>query len=84
MNIQICVGSSCHLKGSQQIIELLQRMIEQNEICADITLSGRFCAGKCNREGVTVIVDDDVYTGVIEEGFHEFFAEKVLGKLKGV
>ena len=29
MIIQVCVGSSCHLKGSPEIVELLQKAVEE-------------------------------------------------------
>ncbi len=83
MIVQICVGSSCHLKGSQEIVELFQKAIEENGLDNDITLAGSFCMGKCNRIGVTVTVDDTVYTGVTVEGFQEFFNDKVLSKIRG-
>lgn len=82
MIIQICVGSSCHLKGSQRIVELFQKAVEENKLDDQITLAGSFCAGKCNREGVTVTVDDEIFAGLTEEKFPAFFEKKVLGKLK--
>lgn len=82
MIIQICVGSSCHLKGSQRIVELFQEMIEKYKMSDSITLAGSFCAGKCNREGVTVTVDDEIFTGLTEEKFPAFFEENILGRLK--
>ena len=80
MIIQICVGSSCHLKGSPEIVELLQKAVEQNHLEDEITLAGSFCTGKCNRVGVTIQVDDDVHTGITKENFKEFFQENVLSK----
>ena len=53
MNIKICVGSSCHLKGSPEIVELMQRSVEEHGISDKVTLSGSFCIGKCNRVGVS-------------------------------
>lgn len=82
MIIQVCVGSSCHLKGSMDIVGLLKKAIEDNHLDRDITLAGSFCTGKCNRNGVTITVDDDVYPGITKEGFRDFFQEKVLAKLK--
>lgn len=82
MIIQICIGSSCHIRGSQDIVELMQKAVEDNRLEADITLAGCFCVGKCNSVGVTVQVDDDVYTGITKENFKEFFSEKVLKKLE--
>lgn len=81
MIIQICVGSSCHIKGSPEIVELLQSAVAEHHLENEITLAGSFCIGKCNRVGVTVQVDDEVYTGVTKDGFKEFFQNAVLAKL---
>lgn len=78
MIIQICVGSSCHLKGSPEIVELLQKAVAEHQLEDEITLAGSFCIGKCNRVGVTVQVDDDIHTGITKENFKEFFKEKVI------
>ncbi len=78
MIVQICVGSSCHLKGSEKLVELFQKAITENHLENEITLAGSFCTGKCNREGVTVTVDDAVYTGITPEKFETFFTEKIL------
>ena len=82
MVIQICVGSSCHIKGSADIVELLQQAVAEHGLESEVTLAGSFCIGKCNRVGVTVQVDDEVHTGVTPAGFKEFFQEQVLAKLK--
>ena len=82
MIIQICVGSSCHIKGSPEIVELLQKAVAENGLEDEITLAGSFCIGKCNRVGVTVQVDEDVHTGITKENFKEFFKENVLDVLK--
>ena len=76
--VQVCVGSSCHLKGSQEIVELFEKAIEENNLSDKVMLSGSFCIGKCNRVGVTVQVNDDVHVGVTRENFREFFAKNVL------
>ena len=81
MVIQVCVGSSCHLKGSPEIVELLQESIEKEKLGDSITLVGSFCIGKCNRVGVTIQVDDEIHTGITRENFKEFFKEQILKKL---
>ena len=79
--VQICVGSSCHLKGSQEIVDLFQKAIEERAIEDEVVLTGSFCIGKCNRNGVTVQVDDDVYVGVTPADFKEFFENNVLKRI---
>ena len=82
MLIQVCVGSSCHLKGSPEIVELLQKAVSDYHLEDEVTLAGSFCIGKCNRIGVTIQIDDDIHTGVTKECFKEFFEENVLKKIQ--
>ena len=81
MVIKVCVGSSCHLKGSPVIVEFLQNAIEEYKLSDEVTLAGSFCIGKCNRVGVTVQIDDEIHIGVTKETVAEFFKENVLDKL---
>lgn len=76
--VQICVGSSCHIKGAPEIVELIKKHIEDNGLEEEIVLSGSFCMGKCNRVGVTVTVNDDVYPGITKETFQSFWDEKIM------
>ncbi len=81
--IRICVGSACHLKGAPELIELFSKAVSDYGLDTEITLQGSFCTGECNRIGVTVQVDDDIFTGVTVEGFDEFFKENVLPRVGG-
>ena len=76
--VQICVGSSCPLKGSQEIVELLEQAVAEHHIEDEVVLSGSFCVGKCNRVGVTVQVNDDVHVGITTENFRDFFKQNIL------
>ena len=76
--VQVCVGSACHLKGSRDIVELLEAAIAEHHIEDDVVLTGSFCIGKCNRVGVTVSVNDDVHIGITRENFKEFFKDNIL------
>lgn len=81
MIIQVCVGSSCHLKGSADIVELLKRAVEDYHLEDQVTLAGSFCIGQCNCIGVTVQVDDEIHVGVTKENFKDFLHENILNKL---
>ncbi len=76
--IEICVGSSCHLKGSERIVEMIQEKINQNHLSDEVVLTGAFCTGQCNRLGVTLIVGRDTYTGITPEGFGEFWDKTII------
>ena len=76
--VQICVGSSCHLKGSPEIVQLFESAIAEHHIEDEVYLMGSFCIGKCNKTGVTVQINDDVHVGVTKENFREFFKTNIL------
>ena len=80
--VQVCVGSSCHLKGSVDIVRLLQEAVAEHQLEAEITLAGSFCTGQCNRVGVTVQVNDDVHVGITQENFREFFKTNILSVIE--
>ena len=80
--IQVCVGSSCHLKGSGEIIELLENAVAEYKVEDEVVLSGSFCIGKCNRVGVTVQVNDDIHVGITPENFREFFKANILDAIE--
>ena len=78
MKITVCIGSSCHIKGSRQVVEQLQYLIKKNDLGDKVELGGTFCMGKC-QQGVCVTVDD-VFHSVSPDGVEAFFQEHVLGK----
>ena len=80
--VQICVGSSCHLKGSEEIVDMFQKKLEETNLEDEVILTGSFCIGKCNRHGVTIQVDDEIHTGVTPENFALFFRDIILPAVK--
>ncbi|MGI6260389.1 MAG: (2Fe-2S) ferredoxin domain-containing protein [Acutalibacteraceae bacterium] len=80
MKITVCIGSSCHLKGSRQIVEGLQQRIHEHELDDRIELAGAFCMGHC-AEGVNVTIDGERFS-VHPETLDGFFSSEVLPRLK--
>lgn len=79
--VKVCVGSSCFLKGSSDIVQMLENKVSEAKLEDEVVLVGSFCAGKCNRVGVTVTANDDVYTGITKENFSQFWNEKILPRV---
>ena len=79
MKITVCIGSSCHIKGSRQVVEQLQYLISENGLADRVELGGTFCMGKC-QQGVCVTVDD-AFHSVTPEGVDDFFRAEVLAKV---
>ena len=80
MKITVCVGSSCHVKGSRSIVEIFQRLISENNLGDKVELGGTFCLGKC-KDGVCVEIGDTVFS-VTEQNAEEIFKREVLSKLQ--
>ncbi len=80
MKITVCIGSSCHIKGSRQVVERLQYLIKVNELGDKIELAGTFCMGKC-QQGVCGTVDEKFYS-ITPENVDDFFNETVLKQVK--
>lgn len=80
MKVTVCIGSSCHIKGSRQVVEQLQYLIAQNNIKDKVELGGTFCMGKCQK-GVCVTLDDAFFS-VSPDTVNEFFEKEILAKVK--
>ncbi len=80
MKVTVCIGSSCHIKGSRPIVEQLQYLINETKIGDKVELAGTFCMGKC-QQGVCVTVDDDFFS-VNSDNVKEFFNDNILSKVK--
>ena len=79
MKITVCIGSSCHIKGSRQVVEQLQYLISENNLGDKVELGGTFCMGECQK-GVCVTINDEFYS-VTPETVNEFFENNVKGKV---
>ena len=79
MNISVCIGSSCHLKGSRQVVEKLQALIEEKGVAEKVELAATFCLGKC-QQGVCVMADEEFFS-VSPDTVDEFFNQNVLAKI---
>ena len=75
----VCIGSSCHIKGSRQVVEQLQYLISEKDLGEKVELGGTFCMGKC-QQGVCVTVNDEFYS-VTPDSVGEFFEKEILAKV---
>ena len=80
MKVTVCIGSSCHIKGSRQIVEQLQYLIGESSLGDKVELSGTFCMGECQK-GVCVKVDDELFS-VSPDSVESFFETNILNKVK--
>ena len=79
LNVTICIGSSCYLKGSRDVIAILERLIALHNVGDKVTLVGSYCMGHCT-EGVCVKIDDQLFS-LSPANTEAFFDKEVLGRL---
>ena len=79
MKITICIGSSCHIKGSRQVVEQLKALVSEKGLMDRIELAGTFCIGQC-QSGVNVMIDGQRFS-VTPETTASFFNNEVLSRL---
>lgn len=81
IRVSICVGSSCHLKGSYQIIKIFEELIREKKLEDKIELKASFCLGRCTN-GVSVNVGDEPLEGVTGLNAREMFEEHIYKKVE--
>jgi NADH:ubiquinone oxidoreductase subunit E len=79
MKITVCIGSSCHLKGSRQVVEQLQSIVAERDLKDKIELCGAFCMENCTN-GVCVKIDEEMFS-LKPENTKSFFENEVLKRL---
>ena len=81
VTIQVCVGSSCFLRGAPDVIKAFETVIEKYAP-RQVELKGTFCQESCTK-GVTVRINEKVFTAVAPEDVPGLFREQVMPILRG-
>lgn len=79
MKVTVCIGSSCHIKGSRQVVERLQELIAANHLGDKVELGGTFCMGQCQK-GVCVTVNE-AFHSVTPDTVEEFFDKNIKAQV---
>lgn len=80
MDIFVCIGSSCHLKGAYNIINILKEELKSRQLEERVHLSASFCLGHC-QDGVSMKVNDKIVTGFTPENIRERFENEILKEM---
>ena len=78
MNISVCIGSSCHLRGSYDIIQKLKELIARDKLEEKVNLNAAFCLWQCTH-GCTIRIDEEIVTGVTPDNIEGIF-QKALAE----
>ncbi len=81
IEVKVCVGSSCHMKGSYQVIKTFEELIKRNDLENIIRLKASFCLGCC-LNGIATTVDDKPVNNVGFSNAEQIFYEEIYSKAK--
>lgn len=57
VSVQVCVGTSCYLKGSASLVKLLSSQLEKSGLAPYVDLQAAFCCQEC-AGGPMLMIDD--------------------------
>lgn len=80
VEIHVCIGTSCHLNGSYNVVQTFQQLIEEYGLHDKVDIKAYFCMKKCGNQGVSVSVDDASYR-IEPENAHDFFKDTILERV---
>ncbi|MGI6175431.1 MAG: (2Fe-2S) ferredoxin domain-containing protein [Christensenellales bacterium] len=78
--LEVCIGSSCHIKGSYNVIQTFLQLIEENDLHDKLDMKAHFCMKECANSGICVSFIGEKYS-IMPESADDFFKNVVLGKL---
>ncbi|MDR1134427.1 MAG: (2Fe-2S) ferredoxin domain-containing protein [Synergistaceae bacterium] len=70
--IDVCIGSACHIRGAYNVVQTFQQMIEEKSLHGEIELKTTFCMRECHNPGVAVTVGEMKYN-IPADGARDFF-----------
>ncbi|MCG8572283.1 MAG: (2Fe-2S) ferredoxin domain-containing protein [Spirochaetes bacterium] len=79
MEIKVCIGDYCHLKGSEIVVKRLQELLHQHQLNNNFLIKGCFCMGHCQEEGISVQLEDQFFK-VKKDDVDQFFQKNILVK----
>ena len=77
INVSVCIGTSCHLNGANNVVMSFQHLIEEYGLHDKVMVSAAFCMQACARGDVSVKIGDERFA-VKAESARTFFKEKIL------
>ena len=81
VSINVCVGSACHLKGSYDLINSLQQLINDNNCTQKVEVKAAFCLGHCAKAISVKFEEEDEVFQLHPKDAGDFFQGEVLKRL---
>ena len=77
IELSVCIGSACHVKGSYNVVSTFRHMIEEYGLHSAVDFKAAFCMRECHKDGVCVTLNGEKQS-IAPGSARVFFKEKVL------
>ncbi|ODN29773.1 (2Fe-2S) ferredoxin domain-containing protein [Fervidobacterium thailandense] len=71
--VRVCMGSSCHLKGSYDVVKKLRELFEGRD---DVELLGSLCMNNCSK-GINVEINGKIVSKLTPENATEVVLKEI-------
>ena len=79
--ISVCIGSACHLKGAYRVLDIFQKLVQENDCEVSVEVEGNFCQNRCT-QGVVVKINEQILTNINVDNAEEIFRAYILRRIK--
>lgn len=82
VNVEICIGSACYVKGSSQVVNDLNALIKEKGWEDKIAVKGSFCMKACqNHIGLGIRINGRQIEGVTAQNAREILDRELSAVL---
>lgn len=78
-NVTICVGTSCHLKGSHHVVDSLDHLIQKHGLEDLVEITASFCMGRC-QGNIGAVIDGEDILDLTEDNVESVFKREILDR----
>ena len=75
--VTVCVGSSCHVKGSREVITRFSELLTEHRLKHKVELKGCFCMERCGT-GINWQIDGEVITSATAADAVRIFEDRIV------
>jgi len=80
LTIHVCIGSACHIKGSYNIINKLQSVIQEKQLGDRVEIKAALCLGN-GTNAVSIKIDDGDVLSLSEKDVEQFVEKHIMSRL---
>lgn len=80
LQIKVCVGSSCHIRGGAKTLKVIKSLIEAHGLDTSVDLAADLCLENCI-QAPNVVIGDKTFGGITPDKAEEFFKKQILTRV---